>query len=53
MENPIKPGKSGILEMKLEKELAMDPTGFRGIIADLGPFEKKLRIVGYFEKIKE
>jgi hypothetical protein len=47
----IAPGKEGIIEFKLEKELPHDPKGLRGIIADFGPFEKKLRIVGYFEQI--
>lgn len=46
----IGPGKSGMLDLILEKELPHDSHGLRGIIADFGPFEKKLRIVGYFEQ---
>ena len=47
----IKPGEEGELELQLEKELPHDEKGLRGILADLSPFEKKLRILGYFEQI--
>ncbi|MHA1673491.1 MAG: hypothetical protein ACTSYI_07675 [Promethearchaeota archaeon] len=46
----ISPGKSGTLELKLDKPLAHDAQGLRGIMADFGPFTKKLRIVGYFQQ---
>ena len=46
----IKPGKSGNIELELEKPLAHDSNGLKGIIADFGPFENKLRIVGYVEQ---
>ncbi len=47
----ISPGKSGVIEIELEKALAHDSNGLRGIIAEFGPFESKLRIVGYAEQI--
>ncbi len=46
----ISPGKSGSLDLKLEKPLAYDAQGLRGIMADFGPFSKKLRIIGYFHQ---
>ncbi|MHA1618286.1 MAG: hypothetical protein ACTSVZ_03325, partial [Promethearchaeota archaeon] len=46
----ISPGKSGSLELKLDKPLAHDDQGLKGILADFGPFTKKLRIVGYFQQ---
>ena len=49
----IRPGKSGVIAFELEKELPHDSTGMRGIIADFGPFDKKLRIVAYFEQIMD
>ena len=47
----IAPGQSGVIEIVLEKPLVHDDQGLRGIIANLGPFENKLRIVGYLEQI--
>ncbi len=46
----IAPGKHGHLHLKLEKPLVHDKEGLRGIIAEFGPFQKKLRIVGYFHQ---
>ncbi|TFH30558.1 MAG: hypothetical protein E4G98_01830 [Promethearchaeota archaeon] len=46
----ISPGKFGTLDIKVEKPLAHDAQGLRGIVADFGPFTKKLRIVGYFQQ---
>ena len=48
----IGPGKSGVLELELDKPLAHDSSGLRGILAEFGPFENKLRIVGYVEQIQ-
>lgn len=47
----IKPGESGILQITLEKELVHDRSGMWGILTDFGPFQKRSRIVGYFEQI--
>ncbi len=47
----ISPGQVGKLHVTLEKELVHDPSGMRGIMVDFGPFEKRSRIVGYFEQI--
>lgn len=47
----IPPGGEGFLNITLEKELAHDAQGLKGIIAEFGAFEKKLRIAGYFEQI--
>jgi selenocysteine-specific elongation factor len=49
----IAPGHSGVIELELEKPLVHDAQGVRGIIADFGPFENKLRIVGYLEQLLE
>ena len=43
----ISAGKSGVLNIELENPLAHDKDGLRGIVCDFGPFEKKLRIVGF------
>lgn len=47
----IAPGGEGLLDITLEKELAHDSQGLKGIIAEFGAFDKKLRIAGYFEQI--
>lgn len=47
----IAPGNEGIIELKLEKELPHDANGLRGIVCEFIPFEKKLRILGYFESV--
>jgi hypothetical protein len=48
----IKPGKSGVLELELGKPLAKPLDGcIRGIMADFCPFDKKLRIVGYYHQL--
>jgi len=47
----IAPGHSGVIELGLEKPLVHDAQGVRGIIADFGPFDNKLRIVGYLEQL--
>lgn len=47
----IAPGKTGVITLEMEKELPHDSNGMRGIIADFGPFDKKLRVVAYFEQI--
>jgi selenocysteine-specific elongation factor len=46
----IAPGKEGTLFFNLEKPLVHDSHGMKGIIADFGPFDKKLRIVGFFKQ---
>ncbi|WP_457556501.1 hypothetical protein [Candidatus Harpocratesius sp.] len=46
----IAPGKAGKLHLKLDKPLVHDKQGLRGILAEFGPFQKKLRIVGYFHQ---
>lgn len=45
----IAPGKNGRLKIKCDKPLVHDKEGLRGILAEFGPFQKKLRIVGYFQ----
>jgi selenocysteine-specific translation elongation factor len=47
----ISPGQSGELLIKLDKELVHEKSGMRGILADFEPFQKKSRIVGYFEQV--
>ena len=47
----IAPGHSGVIDLGLEKPLVHDAQGVRGIIADFGPFDGKLRIVGYIEQL--
>jgi selenocysteine-specific translation elongation factor len=48
----IASGESGILELELGKPLAKPADGYiRGIMADISPFNKKLRIVGYYRQI--
>lgn len=39
-----------IFKSILDKPLAYDQEGLKGVLADFGPFTKKLRIVGYFEQ---
>jgi selenocysteine-specific translation elongation factor len=46
----LKPGESGVVSLTSEKLIPHDPQGIKGIIADFGPFENKLRIVGYFSQ---
>jgi selenocysteine-specific elongation factor len=45
-------GESGILELELGKTLAKPIDGYiKGIMADFEPFNKKLRIVGYYRQL--
>ncbi|MCF2138565.1 MAG: hypothetical protein K9W44_00750 [Candidatus Lokiarchaeota archaeon] len=46
----IAPGKAGKLHLKLDKPLVHDKQGLRGIVAEFGPFQNRLRIVGYFHQ---
>jgi selenocysteine-specific elongation factor len=47
----IKPGNKGVITLELEKCLPHDKDGLRGVIVDLGPFTKNLRIIGYFQQV--
>lgn len=47
----LSPGKSGNVILSFEKTLFHDGTGLKGIITELGKFENKLRIVGWFSQI--
>ncbi len=50
--NPLKPGESGELTMKLDRMLYHDGSGLKGIITEMNKFENKLRIVGSFSQIE-
>lgn len=50
-DDEIGAGESGILELELGKTLAKPIDGYiKGIMADFEPFNKKLRIVGYYRQ---
>ena len=44
-------GERGSLQVELEKPLPHDKLGLRGIIAEFGPFQNKLRVVGFFQQV--
>ncbi len=46
----ISRGKSGNVTIQLDKPLARDNDGLRGIVTYFEPFEGRLRVVGYFKQ---
>jgi selenocysteine-specific translation elongation factor len=47
------PGKKGVVSMRFDRNLVHDGSGLRGLITEMNKFEDKLRIVGWFEELKD
>jgi selenocysteine-specific translation elongation factor len=49
--DPVLPSESGVVTLSLGNPIPVDAHGFTGFLAELTPFENRLRIAGHFESV--